>query len=137
MMKKARASAGVLLIFLLHTAFGSTPDQDRHALEGKWRAIEATSNGQPPPPGMLEKLTLVFRDNTISVMGAPPTRFTLDTNLTPSRIDILNSRHQVGIYELKDDILKLCIGMDGDRPKAFHTEPGTDHTFMRLKRIKE
>ena len=85
---------------------------------------------------MLERLTLVFNGDTVSIMGAAPTRFTIDTKLTPARIDILNSRHQVGIYELKEDTLKLCFGMDGDRPNTFHTEPHTDHTYMRLKRVK-
>jgi uncharacterized protein (TIGR03067 family) len=125
----------VLLIIVL-TGY-TCQDQDKTSLEGKWRAIEATSNGEPPPPGMLDKLTLIFRGNTISILGSSPTRYTIDNNFTPARIDILNSRNQVGIYELKDDVLRMCFGMDGDRPKAFHTEPHTDHTYMRLKRVKE
>jgi uncharacterized protein (TIGR03067 family) len=128
--------AASMISISLATHMGSQ-DQDKAALQGRWRAVEATSNGQPPPAGMLERLTLVFNGDTVSIMGAPPTRFTIDTKSTPSRIDILNSRHQVGIYELNEDTLKLCFGMDGDRPKAFHTEPRTDHTYMRLKRVKE
>ena len=62
-------------------------------------------------------------------MGAPPTRFTIDSRVTPAHIDFLNSRHQVGIYELKGDTLKICIGMDGDRPTSFRTEKHTDHTY--------
>ena len=111
--------------------------QDQKALQGKWQATEATSNGEPPPAGTLEKLSLVFTNNMVSVMGAPPVRFTIETNATPARIDILNSVRQVGIYELKGDTLKLCVGMDGDRPKAFLTKKYTDHTYMLLKRLKE
>jgi uncharacterized protein (TIGR03067 family) len=105
-------------------------------LEGKWQAFEATSNGEPPPPGMLQQLTLVFRGETLSIMGAPPSRFTVDESFSPAHIDLLNSLHQVGIYELKGDVLRVCFGIQGDRPKAFHTENGTNRTFIALKRVK-
>ena len=86
---------------------------------------------------MLEKLTLVFDHETVSIMGAPPTRFKLDTTVSPAHIDFLNSRNQVGIYDLRGDTIRLCVGMDGDRPKNFKTEPGSDHTYMLLKRAKK
>ncbi|MBZ5724292.1 MAG: TIGR03067 domain-containing protein [Acidobacteriia bacterium] len=116
---------------------GQTDAQDRAALQGTWRAIEATSNGDPPPAGMLEKLTLVFAGEKVSIMGKAPTGFKIDTSFQPAHIDFLNSRHQVGIYELKGDTLKLCTGMDGDRPTTFRTEKYTDHTYILLKRTKQ
>ena len=64
-----------------------------------------------PPPGMLEKLILVFSRESVAITGSAPTRFTIDTNFVPARMDILNGRHQVGIYELKGDKLKVCFGM--------------------------
>ncbi|HLJ25125.1 MAG TPA: TIGR03067 domain-containing protein [Candidatus Angelobacter sp.] len=127
----------VLVVLVCVSLLGFAQKQDKGSLQGKWRATEATSNGEPPPPGMLEKLILLFNGETVSVMGAAPTRFTIDNSYTPAHIDILNSRHQVGIYELKGDTLKICFGMDGDRPKAFSTEKHTDHTYMLLKRVKE
>jgi len=80
---------------------GQTDPQDRAALQGTWRAIEATSNGEPPPAGMLEKLTLVFAGDKFSIMGSAPTGYKIDASFKPAHIDFLNSRHQVGIYELK------------------------------------
>jgi uncharacterized protein (TIGR03067 family) len=128
----------LLFAFLLSVSLpGNAGAQNKVALEGKWRAVEATSNGEPPPAGLLEKLTVVFVGETVSVMGPSPTRFTIDTSFRPAHIDILNSRRQVGIYELKGDALKLCVGTDGDRPNAFRTEKYTDHTYMLLKRVKE
>jgi len=85
---------------------------------------------------MLDKLTLVFRGETVSIMGAPPARFTVDETFVPAHIDLMNSVHQVGIYELKENVLKVCFGVHGDRPKAFHTERGTNRTFIVLKRVK-
>ena len=136
-MKRHVFRALVLVACIVVGSYAGTPDDNaKAALQGKWQAIEATSNGEPPPPGMLERLTFVFRGDTVSIMAAPPTRFTLDTSVTPPRIDILNSRHQVGIYELKDSILRVCFGMDGDRPQAFRTRPHTDHTYMKLQRVQ-
>ena len=131
-----RLPTPVVLIISVSLLAGAEP-QDQKALQGKWQATEATSNGEPPPAGMLEKISLVFTNNMISVMGAPSVRFIIDTNATPARIDILNSARQVGIYELKGDTLKLCVGVSGDRPNAFVTKKYTDQTYMLLKRVKE
>ena len=125
----------LLMMCMLSSAYAEP--QDKNALQGRWQATEATSNGEAPPAGLLEKLSLVFTNDMVIIMGAPLTRFTIDTNFTPARIDILNSRRQVGIYELKGDTLKLCVGMDGDRPKSFRTQKYTDHTYMLLKRVKD
>lgn len=111
--------------------------QDKAALQGKWRAVEATSNGEAPPPGLLEKLILVFSGETVSIMGSSPTRFTIATSFSPAHIDILNSRHQVGIYELRGDTLRLCVGVDGDRPTTFNTEKYTDRTYLVLERVRK
>jgi uncharacterized protein (TIGR03067 family) len=130
-----RLSASALMVCLALP--GQTDPQDRAALRGTWRAIEATSNGDPPPAGTLEKLTLVFAGDKFSIMGSAPTGYKIDASFKPAHIDFLNSRHQVGIYELKGDTLRLCTGMDGDRPTTFRTEKYTDHTYMLLKRAKQ
>ncbi|MEP6667970.1 MAG: TIGR03067 domain-containing protein [Chthoniobacter sp.] len=111
-------------------------DQDVASLQGTWRAIEATSNGEPPPPGMLEKITLIFTGDTVSIMGAPLIRFRVDPTAKPAQIDFLNSHNQVGIYVLTGDTLKLCTGERGDRPAAFKTEKNTDHTYLLLQRAR-
>lgn len=135
-MNPTKAIAACLFALICVSMAGYAAESDVTALQGRWQAIEATSNGEPPPPGMLEKLTLVFKDETVSIMGAPPSRFTVDTTFVPAHIDLMNSLHQVGIYELKEDMLKVCFGIQGDRPKTFHTEKGTNRTFIALKRVK-
>ena len=128
----------LLLLLLIGFALPSqASDQDIVALRGKWIAVEATSNGEPPPAGMLEKITLVFVGDNVSIMGAKPIHFKADSSFAPAHIDFLNSRHQVGIYVLNGDLLKICTGPDGDRPTSFVTEKYTDHTYFLLKRVKE
>jgi uncharacterized protein (TIGR03067 family) len=122
-----------LVTFSSYAAAGST---DVATLVDRWQAIEVTSNGEPPPEGMLQRLTMVFKEDTVSIMGAAPTRYRVDASASPARIDILNSRRQVGIFEVKRDELRICVGMDGDRPSSFQTQKYTDHTYMRLKRVK-
>jgi uncharacterized protein (TIGR03067 family) len=123
-----------LVVLLAASLMTHAEPRPETPLQGRWHAVEASSNGEPPPAGLMERLTLAFEGETVSTMGAPPTRFTIDSSVTPAHIDFLNSRHQVGIYELKGDTLKICIGMDGDRPASFQTEKHTDHTYMLLKR---
>lgn len=129
-----------LLVFLLFVGLvlpSLASDQDIAALRGKWVAVEASSNGEPPPAGMLEKITLLFVGDSVSIMGAAPIHFKADSSFTPARIDFLNTHRQVGIYQLDGDTLKVCTGQAGDRPTAFTTEKFTDHTYFLLKRVKE
>jgi uncharacterized protein (TIGR03067 family) len=126
-----------LVALLTFASVCHASDQDKAALQGTWRATEATSNGEPPPNGMLERLTLVFSGDTVSIMGGAPTPFRLNATAKPAQIDFLNNRNQVGIYMLDGDTLKLCTGQHGDRPNVFSTRKYTDHTYMLLKRIKE
>jgi len=129
--------AHLILLLLLSVALPSrASDQDIAALRGKWVAVEASSNGEPPPEGMLEKISLVFVSDSVSIMGGAPIHFKADSSFTPAHIDFLNAHHQVGIYLLNGDLLKICTGQEGDRPTAFTTEKYTDHTYFLLKRVK-
>jgi len=125
----------LLAILVCVSLFAYAGPQDGSVLQGKWRAIEATSNGEPPPPGMLESLPWSLTAEEC-LSWFPTDSIMVDDSFTPAHIDILNSRHQVGIYELKGDALKVVFGMDGDRPKGFTTEKHTDRTYMLLNGSK-
>lgn len=125
----------LLIFFWVVAPFSFAADE--HSLQGKWIAVSASSNGEPPPPGMLQKLVIIFDGDKVSIMGSSLTPYTINESVRPSRIDILNSHKQVGIFEFRDDKLHLCFGEYGDRPTAFHTEPHTDRTYIELKREKK
>lgn len=127
----------ILLLLGGSAAPSRASDEDIAALRGKWVAVEATSNGEPPPPGMLQKLIVVFVGDSVSIMGATPIHFKADASFTPAHIDFLNTNRQMGIYLLEGDTLKMCTGQAGDRPTTFSTEKYSDHTYFLLKRVKK
>ena len=126
-----------ILITIVLCSIASAAEQSIGSrLQGRWLALEATSNGEAPPAGMLERLTLRFVGDKVEIMGAPLTSYRIDDSKKPAHIDILNSKQQVGILEINGDELRLCFGQKSDRPTQFRTKPYTDHTFIRLVREK-
>ena len=49
----------VLSFFLTFNSYAASGSRDVAALLGAWQAIEARSNSEPPPEGMLEPVTMV------------------------------------------------------------------------------
>jgi uncharacterized protein (TIGR03067 family) len=112
--------------------------RDHAALQGDWTIVAAESNGEPPPPGLLDQAKLAFSGEKANLMGKE-SRFELDASKSPRQIDfILGKSRQWGIYELDGDDLKLCVCVKPpeDRPKEFTTKPRTDHTLFIMKRKK-
>jgi uncharacterized protein (TIGR03067 family) len=110
--------------------------KDRAALQGEWEIVAAESNGEPPPPGLLDGAKFAFSGDKLTLMGKEGS-FELDATKKPRQIDFIRGKsHQIGIYELDGDDLKVCVGPADDRPKEFKTKPRTDHSLFVLKRKK-
>ena len=110
--------------------------KDRAALQGEWKIVSAESNGEPPPPGLLDGAKFVFCGDKLTLLGKERT-FKLDATKNPRQIDFVPTKGktpQIGIYELDGDNLRLCVGPADDRPKEFKTKPRTDHSLFVLKR---
>jgi uncharacterized protein (TIGR03067 family) len=111
-------------------------EKDRAALQGEWEVVRAESNGEPPPPGMLNRATFKFSGDKMTLLGKEGT-FHLDASKNPRQIDFIRGNNkQIGIYELDGDDFKLCVGPPDDPPKDFTTKPRTDHSLFVLKRKK-
>jgi uncharacterized protein (TIGR03067 family) len=109
---------------------------DHAALQGEWEVVSAESNGEPPPPGLLDGAKFAFSGDGLTLLGKEGT-FELDATQSPRRIDFVRGKgRQLGIYELDGDSLKLCVGPADDRPTEFKTKPRTDHSLFVLKRKK-
>jgi uncharacterized protein (TIGR03067 family) len=66
--------------------------------------------------------------------------YRLTPNRTPKGIDLVDGKEReavLGIYEVKDNEAKLCMGLRGkDRPKDFAAAAGADQSLVTLKRVK-
>jgi uncharacterized protein (TIGR03067 family) len=107
---------------------------DGTALQGEWEIVSAESNGEPPPPGLLNGARFAFSGNRLTLIGKEG-EFQIDASKNPRQIDfICGGNRQVGIYRLEGDRLLLCVGPADDRPREFKTKPRTDHSLFVLKR---
>jgi uncharacterized protein (TIGR03067 family) len=110
--------------------------KDHAALQGEWEIVSAASNGEPPPPGLLNGAKFAFSGDNLTLLGKDGT-FELDATKIPRQIDFVRGKtRQIGIYELDADNLKLCVGPSDDRPTEFTTKPRTDHSMFVLRRKK-
>ena len=62
----------------------------------------------------------------------------LDPSTKPKSIDIIEEKKpDPGIYELDDDLLKICSMKSGDRPKEFKSTKENKAIIIELKRVKK
>lgn len=116
-------------------------------LQGRWEVIAYQQGGEPKraTPGIRVMIT------SDSVTFAYPDRrkpvsfkYRADATKDPKQIDCITETDggrtvtQPGIYEVTDNILRLCIAPAGrDRPEAFaSTTPGDVDTVWVLRRLK-
>ncbi len=115
-------------------------------IKGKWTAKVGPNEDTPVTVEFKDKEVVVTVEagdgNEIMING----EYKLDEKATPKRIDLTKfqspegetSPDNLGIYELKDDELKICTGGPGaERPTEFSPhEEGGKGTIV-LKRVKE
>jgi uncharacterized protein (TIGR03067 family) len=139
---------------------------DEAKFQGLWDVTGMESLGSLIPANMMAPTWVKFQGNTYDYMQGEGTNFEihykgtfkLNETATPKQVDIhfterkskatlpiLNAPLEVGIYEWKDDTLKICLGVpkesapglpNAGRPVAFNTMPGTGAYTLILKRQK-
>jgi uncharacterized protein (TIGR03067 family) len=84
-------------------------------------------------------LKMTFDGDKVSAKSMDETKdgtFKVDPTKKPKEIDItVGGKASKGIYELKDDTLKICVS-DGDRPTEFVTKAGTKAGLITFKKDK-
>jgi uncharacterized protein (TIGR03067 family) len=121
--------------------------KDLKAMAGTWKPTKAVRRGQPAPAEALEQLTLVIKDNTITVKEGPreeEATFTIDASKKPRQFDLTPKKEGrdrgkvLGIYEIKGDTLKMAWIKGGkERPKEFTSPEGSQVFLIELKRTKK
>ena len=120
--------------------------KDRADMEGTWVPSAAELDGEKLPDQAIKSIKLVLKDDNYTVTvgksvdeGTVP----LDTSSDPRGMDIKGTKGPnkgktiPAIYELKDDTLRVCYNLDGEkRPSEFKTKAGSKLYLVSYKREK-
>jgi uncharacterized protein (TIGR03067 family) len=120
------------------------PADDKEKLQGTWKVVSVELGGKGNEELKLDRL--MFDGDKVRVVGTGRGQeeegtFKLDPAKSPKTIDIqtLGSKQQpvLGIYQLEDHNLKLCLGRPGDeRPANFEPKDNPRQLKAVLKRAK-
>jgi uncharacterized protein (TIGR03067 family) len=116
-------------------------------LEGSYSCVSLETGNEKGDPARIKKLKLVVKDKmwTVYIDDTVSTsaKFTIDPTKKPKTIDMTGTmggdkgKKYLGIYELKGDELKLCIGDTKSRPKTFGAKKGYERQLEVWKKLKE
>jgi uncharacterized protein (TIGR03067 family) len=142
----------VLAVVLLVAADAPKEDPGKKELEklnGAWTTASIEYNGKQHEE-LAKQLRFVFKGDTATVEGSAAVRkeyakltFKLDPSTTPKLLDLTvlagvqKDAVMEGIYEMKDDELKICLKVLGkERPTEFASPAGASIALLVLKREK-
>jgi uncharacterized protein (TIGR03067 family) len=119
--------------------------KDTEKIQGSWTVVSFTHAGTEGPNVDVTKIKVTVKDDTLTINDGrrdEVVKFKLDPAKKPKTIDLTveaKKDEQVpGIYELKDDELKICFAKGGgERPTEFASKTGTTHTLIVFKREKK
>lgn len=126
--------------------------QELAKLSGEWEVVQLIDEGDPAPAEHLRKMRVMIEGEKITIENGSPAkvrgRFALNPSAKPPAIDLHWDEPKVtcwGIYEVRDDRLKICCTVFEDyikpseRPTEFVSgEDGKGLTILiSLKRAKK
>jgi uncharacterized protein (TIGR03067 family) len=144
----------LLTASLVAVSFPSTsrPDDDekvkkaRTEMNGTWIPSEAELDGEKLPEKVIKSIKLVIKEEKYTVNVGEQVdegTVTLDLESDPTGMEIKGTKGPnegktiPAIYELKDDVLKVCYNLEGkDRPKEFKTTAGSKFYMVTYKKDK-
>jgi uncharacterized protein (TIGR03067 family) len=109
---------------------------DKVLIEGAWTIESSQDGGQDTPE--IKGFVLVLKEGKLTVRRGDQDvgtgTYQLDTSKSPKWIDTtLTDITCLGIYELKDDTLKICHGKPGDRRSTqFASEAGSANRVLTV-----
>ena len=110
--------------------------------QGTWKVVSATAGGQPAPKEAVEKLTLTFDGEKLTIKEGSKDEtgsFAVDAKADPTTIDLVNPKgtKALGVYKFdKDGKLTICFnkGKDTLRPKGFDDK---EAAVLVLEKVKK
>jgi len=138
LMLQAVMIVGLLSLLLIGqdgwgTAAETPVTSDAQGPEGIWHAVSVEGGGAVQSKGLsivITKRTVRMRVNNKVVAEA---EYSLDLTRNPAEIDLKFQGHRTpGLYELKGDTLRICLGAESARPATFAVAEGA--MLLVLKR---
>jgi|SRR4051794_31095212 len=125
---------------------GGAGKDDLKRLQGTWSTVSVERGGVAAPEEEARKIKLTVRGNQYTLTGEEePIEGTLELNPArrPKELDAVRNKGPdagktiKGIYELKGDTLRVCLGAPGkSRPTGFDTGRGGGEMLYVHKRAK-
>jgi uncharacterized protein (TIGR03067 family) len=114
--------------------------------EGEWQMVSGVMNGAAMEQSTVQWVRRVSTGDETTVYAGPQVmlkaRFKSDPSKSPKTVDYVNTagankgKTQLGIYELKGDLLRVCMAAPGsERPTRFESMRGDGATFTEWRRI--
>lgn len=151
-----RSALGMLTAL---TLFGVTPAQDPpppddaakkalEALQGTWELDQLELAGKKATDDVkniiaavvIDGTTITFRSSLANAKDGRKGTFTIDPAQKPAWFDMVDDykAKEQGIYEVKDDVFKLCVARPGgERPKEFASKAMPESHLFTFKRAKK
>src|SRR5205823_10669569 len=118
-----------ILAFSIALSFGA---DDAKTIQGVWKPVTAVLGGKPMPPAVVKAIALTLTNGTydVTVEGERSDKGTvkLDPKTNPKRMTITGTdgpnlgKTFLAIYELKEDILRICYDLSGERSEEHTSE---------------
>ncbi len=152
MNRRIWAGLAVALLLGADTPKDDAVKSETAKLQGTWRVLSADRDGTKAPDDEIKKTTLVFKGDKLTAHRTenatkPEEKiyemsYTLDPTKNPKWIDVTytsgerKGESSQGIYEFKDDTLRICMSRGTSRPMDFETKPESQRHLIVLKREK-
>ncbi|HVS35741.1 MAG TPA: TIGR03067 domain-containing protein [Gemmataceae bacterium] len=150
-MHRRVVTVGIALMLSLPVLLpaGDAPKSDQE-LEGEWEPQSAVLNGseRPKPPPDIGGHVSIHGDCLVWAVGSRVTmKYHLDigesmstktVNFTWMLDDHDKGTRSLGIYEVKDDVLRICLAKPGnERPTEFSSKEGSGRNIIVLRRRRD
>ena len=135
----------VIALTLLSLALAACPVAAGDDLTGTWKIDSGVKNGEKIEKDKLDPVTVeVTKDKITLTNSKENAKFLLSYTAKDGKIEMTiddgpegaKGMKAKGIYELKDDTLKLCYSIQGDAPTKFESKADSGVFLFTLKKKK-
>lgn len=148
MTRRAFWIAALALAVTAPLARAAEPAKEAVSLDGLWKVVALTSEDKVAPADVFQSWRWEIKGNKFIISADGEERLELmaviDTSKSPGAIDLTaltgdtKGKTAKGIFELKEEKLRICIGEPGaESPRPTEFVGGANTGFITLERIKK